>query len=372
MVEYFCTKCEIKTNVSQCPHCGQKTNLKGSSIYWCDNCNVPLYDSVCLRCGKAARRISSDIRPVFPEERLLMEIILGTPLKYKDNSVWSSSSTYYIVDGNRVDFNIEKVKEIGAAYIRAELAKYTSDNDEKSFTEMIARFVEANRARCEYITSEACDYIRKAAKSFSPTEMFVSMSGGKDSTVVSSLVRKALATEEILHIYGDTTLEFPETKKYIEEFKAVHLKTPLFISINKDKNFKDLCEKLGPPSRVMRWCCTIFKTGAIQRKITSLFRGKTKVLTFMGLRRNESTSRSKYDRDSNSPKITIQKTSCPIIDWFDFDVWLYLLSNNVELIMRIGLAILVLVAGAVLITAIGQITCPRFICQSNMSISAIS
>lgn len=80
----------------------------------------------------------------------------------------------------------------------------------------------------------------------------------------------------------------------------------------------------------MRWCCTIFKTGAIQRKITSLFRKQKRVLTFYGIRRSESLSRSKYDRASDSPKITIQKTVSPIIDWLDFDVWLYLLTTKLD------------------------------------------
>ena len=47
-------------------------------------------------------------------------------------------------------------------------------------------------------------------------------------------------------------------------------------------------------------------------------------------RRNESKSRSKYDRDSNNSKIKKQEVISPIIDWLDFDVWLYLLSNGLD------------------------------------------
>ena len=330
MVEYYCKNCDLKTDLSECPNCHERTELKSSSVFWCDQCNIPLYDKTCPLCGSKAKRIASDLRPVFPEERLLMEVILGEPLKFLHSSVWSSSSQYYLVDGQRVDFNIAKVQEIGPRKIRESIDAYSKENSDSYFNEHIDRFIKANQGRCNYITSEACDYIRKAAENYAPTEMFVSMSGGKDSTVVSSLVRRALGKEDILHIYGDTTLEFPETKAYIDLFKQKHSQTPLLVAINKDKEFEDLCLQLGPPSRVMRWCCTVFKTGAIQRKITTLFRNKKQVLTFMGLRRNESTSRSKYDRDSTSPKITVQRTACPIIDWFDFDIWLYLLANNVE------------------------------------------
>ena len=143
---------------------------------------------------------------------------------------------------------------------------------------------------------------------------------------------RALSDQQILHIYGDTTLEYPETLQYVKRFRKEHPKTPFLISRNNDKDFYDLCEKTsGPPSRVMRWCCTIFKTGAIQRKITSIFKGKKKVLMFNGLRRNESKARSKYERDTGETKITIQKGASPIIDWMNFDVWLYILTTGVDI-----------------------------------------
>ena len=80
----------------------------------------------------------------------------------------------------------------------------------------------------------------------------------------------------------------------------------------------------------MRWCCTVFKTGAIQKTISAAFKDKTQILSFQGIRRNESASRSKYDRESDSPKITKQKVASPIIDWIDFDVWLYILSTGID------------------------------------------
>lgn len=54
------------------------------------------------------------------------------------------------------------------------------------------------------------------------------------------------------------------------------------------------------------------------------------MITFQGIRRNESLSRSKYDRESNDSKIKMQVSVNPIIDWLDFDVWLYMLSNRVD------------------------------------------
>jgi phosphoadenosine phosphosulfate reductase len=53
-------------------------------------------------------------------------------------------------------------------------------------------------------------------------------------------------------------------------------------------------------------------------------------LSFQGIRHNESASRSKYDRESESPKISKQTVVAPIIDWIDYDVWLYILTTGID------------------------------------------
>lgn len=59
-----------------------------STIYWCRQCNVPLYGNRCSRCGMEAKKLTTDVRPVFPEERLLIEIILQKPFEFLKKSVW--------------------------------------------------------------------------------------------------------------------------------------------------------------------------------------------------------------------------------------------------------------------------------------------
>ena len=330
MIRYICKKCNLQTETSTCPVCGERTEISDSTVYWCNDCNIPLYDEICPICGKQAHRIGSDIRPVFPEERLLLEILLGEPFKYKDSSVWNVSGNYYYADGKKINFSVGQTKNIDANSVREQLKELLPNNNYDRFNSYIEKYVLANRGRYEFISAEAMDYIRKMTQNIDLTDMFVSFSGGKDSTVVSSLVMRALGNQQILHIYGDTTLEFPESAEYLQRFRKEHSKTPIVTSKNKDKDFYELAETLGAPSRQMRWCCTIFKTGAIQRKIQTLFRNKKRILTFYGIRRSESTSRNKYDRVSDSPKIAIQRTISPIIDWLDFDVWLYILTTGID------------------------------------------
>ncbi|MDD6306179.1 MAG: phosphoadenosine phosphosulfate reductase family protein [Clostridiales bacterium] len=340
MITYICHNKDEKTGknlpcagnscqTSTCPTCGGRTDAK-SQIYWCSSCKVPIYEEHCSLCGSRGRRLSTDLRPVFPEERLLIELVLGKPFAFAEKSVWNGSGNHYFVDGEKLAFSVKELRNLDTEALRQQYEELKSQNSYRYFDEMTAHFVKANRERYEHITEEAKSYIRKVTEGFGTMDMFVSFSGGKDSTVTSDLVTRALATPQIMHIFGDTTLEFPFTYAYVERFKKAHPKTPMISARNKEKDFEELCKLIGPPSRVMRWCCTIFKTGTIQKRIKSLYRDKSRILTFYGIRRSESLSRSKYERESDSPKITKQRIVSPIIDWMDFDIWLYLLSAGID------------------------------------------
>ena len=331
MLKYVCRNDNIKTKSSTCPVCGERTELEKSDIYWCDNCKVPLFQIECECCSGKGTRITTDIRPVFPEERLLLEILLDKiPGTYEKDSVWNCSGNKYLINGKRIKFSVKELKNKDVDDIRSKYEEASKNISYEYFEQYADKFVQANRSRYEFIVREAVDYIKNSTKDYTVKDMFVSFSGGKDSTVTSDIVMRALSEPKILHIFGDTTLEFPETMRYVDRFKKEHPQTPVLSSRNKDKDFEELCKLVGPPSRVMRWCCTIFKTGAIQRKIKTLFRNKNKIITFYGIRRSESASRSKYERETEGSKITKQITISPIIDWMDFDVWLYMLTTKID------------------------------------------
>ena len=87
MIKYVCNNCDnLVCETSICPVCNERTVLEKSEIYYCDNCNIPLFNKICSICNSNCRYIGTDVRPVFPEERLLLECIEGKPFKYKGKS----------------------------------------------------------------------------------------------------------------------------------------------------------------------------------------------------------------------------------------------------------------------------------------------
>lgn len=122
MITYICRNKDIKTGedlpctntvckTSICPSCGQRADA-GSQIYWCKSCKTPIYEEVCPICNKKGKKLATDLRPVFPEERLLLELILGTPYAFLEKSVWNGSGNHYYVDGKRIPFSVNGVSAV--------------------------------------------------------------------------------------------------------------------------------------------------------------------------------------------------------------------------------------------------------------------
>ena len=336
MIERICPKCRVPMNGEKCikPNCDCVTEMS-STIYWCDECNIPIFDNICPICGTEGKYISTDMRPVFPEENALISIILeDDPVRYQTSSVWYGSGVY-IVDGKKVKFPITKINKLPIEEIKQIKEKYdlfAEKIDYSFFDGFVEKFIQANADRYNCITEEAVRFVQQYRNKYTIEDMMVSFSGGKDSTVTSHVVNRALGTNKVLHVFGDTTLEFPYTLEYKKRFNKNEESQGIRVitAKNREKNFEELCEVIGPPSRVMRWCCTVFKTGAIQKTISSAFKDKNNILSFQGIRHNESASRSKYERESVDSKISKQIVVSPIIDWIDYDVWLYILTTKID------------------------------------------
>jgi len=335
MIRYFCKNCNLECETSICPVCGQRADDVKTEIYYCKHCNAPSFDKKCSCCNSECEIIGTDLRPVFPEERLLLEVLLQEPFKFAGKSVWNVGANRYVIDGKKLMLPFKDLMHNNKPEdVISSLEKYRERNkvyvDNYFSSDSVLNFIEINKPRLNTITYEAIEYIRYIARDKDESEMFVSFSGGKDSTVVSDLVKVALPAKKIIHIYGDTTLEYPTSSVYLKRFRESNPTTPVLVAKNKDQDFNNLCEVIGPPARMLRWCCTVFKTGAITKKIDTTFKNVRQIITFQGIRRGESAARSKYDRESNDSKIKKQIAVEPIIDWLDFDVWLYILSNNVD------------------------------------------
>lgn len=158
----------------------------------------------------------------------------------------------------------------------------------------------------------------------------VAFSGGKDSAVLLDLVKKALPKGSFVVIFGDTGMEFPDTYKAVELTKEQCEKdgTPFYIA-RSHFNPEDSWKVFGPPARVLRWCCSVHKSTPQTLKMRELC-GKNNYtgLDFVGVRKEESLARSKYDFENFGKKQKGQYSYNPILDWTSAEIWLYIFANG--------------------------------------------
>lgn len=165
----WCRSCGIETNEYKCPVCGKKTEEEiPVEIYWCDSCKTPIikqisdsYKDKCPCCGRKTKYMAKDIRPVFPEERLLMELLMGkAPNTYADASVWATGSRYYI-DGTVKVLSKKDFEKADIEQIAKDVVKYKELLTYDSFELYTERFINANRDRFNYLVDEASIRLRE-------------------------------------------------------------------------------------------------------------------------------------------------------------------------------------------------------------------
>lgn len=337
----WCKFCNIETNEKKCPICGKSTSEDiPIEVYWCDTCKVPVIKqmtdtrkTICPCCGRELKYMAKDIRPVFPEERLLLERILGKePNFYAKDSVWTSTGSRYYINGKVTNITKKMYETANIEQLAKDVVEYKEINTYEHFNFYVDRFVEANNDRLNFLIDEAIEFVRETAVEFKEENRIISFSGGKDSTVTADIVTKALSDPSLVHIFGNTTLEFPMTIEYAKRFRENHPHAIFQVAKNNEQVFMDMVDEIGPPARMMRWCCSMFKTGPITRVLNGMYRNQ-QVLTFYGIRKSESVSRSKYKRvedSSESVKINKQTVAAPIFFGLDVDIWLYILAEKID------------------------------------------
>ena len=145
----WCKNCNIETNDETCPICGSKTVEDiPVEVYWCPECKVPIINTTtqadkgsCPLCGHKTKYMSADLRPVFPEERLLLELLLEKkPHEYVQKSVWAANSSYYI-DGKRVALPAKLFEKANTDDLSKKIEEYKGSNTYEYFNIYAKRFV---------------------------------------------------------------------------------------------------------------------------------------------------------------------------------------------------------------------------------------
>lgn len=214
--------------------------------------------------------------------------------------------------------NIHKILKVNISenltYIKLTKPKTGYSNLNKIDLASWGDLIHVNIKKLEELESSSLELIKEKLIKFSNYTSIVPVSMGKDSMVTAHLIRSIKPDTHA--IFNNTTLDCAGTYKMAKAFPDCEIMTP-------KEGFYQYIERDNViPTRFARFCCRIFKVGEMVKQLDH----NHKYLFFMGMRNEESDTRSDYgDEWVNSSEWgdTEWQGILPIRKWSELDVWLY-------------------------------------------------
>ncbi len=275
-------------------------------------------------------------RPVFFEELDLLGFDKNWKYpKVKEPLLWANGRRYF--------YKGEWIAEAKGGNIYESPQIVFMENGKKLALEPIALdlMIKKNQEAIFVLENEAMDFVEHTYKVYkkgrNKVDWFaVSFSGGKDSQTVLDIISRVVPPDEYIVVFTDTDMELPSTHKIVNETKTYYQN--LYPELRFDTARGNLLSveswrEFGPPSRIHRWCCSVYKTSPFARFIKTLSNGnrQPRILVFEGVRGDESVRRGNYHRIAEGVKHINIINNRPIINWNEPEVFLYLFYRNIKI-----------------------------------------
>ncbi len=286
-----------------------------------------------LLTTQTGKYVANEIRPVFAPELTLTG--LGEYFQYDANEtrplMWGIKNTYLIADvdenGNACGRKVAQLN--GTRYGKPLNIQTFFDGKLQLFPVDVDTMVAANAEIMDILVADAKRRTKELYdESIGRCDIaYIAFSGGKDSVTLLDICHRVLPLS-VPVVFSDTDMELPDTYKVVDAVKALYPERE-FIIARAETPALENWRVFGPPSRTIRWCCSVHKsTPALMALKKRLHKTAIKAMAFVGVRGDESHSRSFYEDASDGVKNASQLNRMPILDWGAHELWLYIFANH--------------------------------------------
>lgn len=276
---------------------------------------------------KPTLKFSNDVSPIE-----LIAVDVETMLKKNADPMFliESEAIEFIRDTYTTYSRVNKVYDKVKANQEIDFERMATEVEKKTKTKMAV--VKEDCDSFDIVPLDTANEEGKRVLLSTRIDRFIaSFSGGKDSQVVLDLCTRAIPPTDFEVIYSDTGYELPSSielyeqvkKHYSEKFPALK-----FSTTRNHESVLNYWDKIGTPSDTHRWCCTVMKTAPLYRSLKVEGNKQARVLTFDGVRAEESTKRNAYNRIGKAVKHATVINASPILGWNAVEIFLYLFKYN--------------------------------------------
>ena len=300
--------------------CNKQYYYRGEYVFEVKGANVYDAPTVVLAEGKEKLKLKPvDVKGMLERNRDELFVIESEAIEFiRDVYTMYSSAKKTVGNAKANQMDFEALAAKAEKMTKQKMAIVKEDCD--SFDVMPLEQAEAEGKRV-YQTTRIDKFL-------------ASFSGGKDSQVVLDLCTRAIPPENFEVIYSDTGYELPPSLHLYQDITEYYQKLYPELKFSVAKNHASVLsywDKIGTPSDTHRWCCAVMKTGPLYRMLKTEDNKQARVLTFDGVRAEESTRRSGYNRIGKGVKHDTVINARPILYWNTSEIFLYLFKYNLPI-----------------------------------------